>query len=142
MTNNADKLHHYWVTVTPHTNFMVSFNNILRPLAKNKWLAMNVSEHFNASVKENIIMKFTFQFFIWIVWVKHLLQYCSVLVSYMYFNDLLIALLTIKTKNCKERLDSKVEVSTPLLVVQFHPWFQFYFCTVFYVRHNRRQANF
>ena len=27
----------------------------------------------------------------------------------MYFNDLLIALLTIKTKNCKERLDSKVE---------------------------------
>ena len=34
---------------------------------------MNVSEHFNASVKENIIMKFTFQFFIWIVRVKHLL---------------------------------------------------------------------
>ena len=27
----------------------------------------------------------------------------------MYFNDLLIALLTIKTENCKQRLDSKVE---------------------------------
>ena len=27
----------------------------------------------------------------------------------MYFNDLLIALLTIKTENCKQRRDSKVE---------------------------------
>ena len=27
----------------------------------------------------------------------------------MYFNDLLIALLTIKTENCKQRPDSKVE---------------------------------
>lgn len=25
LTNNSDKVHHYWITVTPHTNFMVIF---------------------------------------------------------------------------------------------------------------------
>lgn len=60
---------------------------------------MNVSEHFNASVK-NSIMKFTFQFFTLTARVNQSIHYnnCSILVS--YFNDLLRALSTVKTENC------------------------------------------
>ncbi|XP_074612896.1 ribonuclease 3-like isoform X2 [Acropora palmata] len=34
LTNNSDKVHHYWITVTPHTNFMTSNPSVIHAEGK------------------------------------------------------------------------------------------------------------